>query len=96
MMISFELAFEVVQRIEPLLFKFPYPTRIDLVNRDRVKVVKLFPALPLDGDKIRFFKQGKMLRHRLSAHFQSCAQFAERLAALRMQTIEQLPAAGVG
>lgn len=85
-----------MQRVEALLFKFPNPAFVNLVDWNRVEVVQLFPSLPLDRNQIGVFQQAKVLRDRLPRHAQSLAQLTQRLSVLGVQAVEQFSAAGVG
>jgi hypothetical protein len=44
----FKFGFEIVQSVEALLFKFPNPALVDLVDWNRVEIVQLLPPPPLD------------------------------------------------
>src|SRR5512132_631499 len=93
--VSFEPDLEIAQRMKTLVLEFPDPAVVNLVNGHRVEVVELFAPPPHRGDQIRVFEHAKMLGDGLPRHLEVLAQFAERQAALRMQAIEQLPAAWI-
>ncbi len=56
----------------------------------------LLTASPQSHDEIRRFEQLEVLRHGLTSHVQVFAELAQRLPVVRLQAIEQLPAARVG
>jgi hypothetical protein len=76
--------------------KLPDPTHVDFVDGDRVEVMQFLAPLFHRNDQIGFFQQNEVLGHRLTTHVMVLAEFAERQARLLAQSVEQLPAAGIG
>jgi hypothetical protein len=74
------------------VLEFFDPTFVNLVQRHRVQVVELFPALPNHGDEICFLQLLQVLRHGLACHGHMLTKCRERLAILPMQLIKQTPA----
>ena len=58
--------------------------------------MELLAATPPAGDEIGGFQDGEMLGHALPRHAEPAAEIGERLPVPPMETVEQLPAAGVG
>ena len=75
--------------------EFPDPAFGDLVDRNGIDEVQLFPALPLPGDESSLLENREMLGDGLARHVQPRAKLAERLAVLPVQSIQQLPAAWI-
>ena len=63
---------------------------------DRIEVMQFLAPAPHRRDKVGFFQNHQMLAHRLPRHREPCAEFVQRLAVLRAQPVEQIPAAAVG
>jgi hypothetical protein len=59
---GFETAFEFRER-HSVALEFPNPTLRDLVNRHWIEVVQFFATAPHDGDEVRGFQDGEVLRH---------------------------------
>jgi hypothetical protein len=93
---SFEVPFEFGEESQAALLVFADPAVGDFMDRDGIQEMELLAATPQADDKIGRFENFQVLGDGLARHFESLAQFAERLAVLRPQAIEQLPATGVG
>ena len=94
-MILFKFPFQVSQRREPAALELVDPAILNLIERNRIQVVELFPALPDDGDEIGVDEQLQVLRHRLARHFEMLAELPQRLPVLLVEDIQKLPAAGI-
>jgi hypothetical protein len=60
----------------------------DLVDRDRVDEMQLFPAVPPPRDEIGLHENRQMLRDRLAGHIQPPAQLAKRPTIPAVQPIQ--------
>src|SRR5262245_4779159 len=58
--------------------------------------MELLAAAPQNGHEVRLLQQDEMLGHGLPGHVQVGAELPERLPVVSTQTVQQLPAAGVG
>src|SRR5262245_39225681 len=96
MVLSFELSLEVRQGAQARALEFSDPALGDRVDRHRVDEVELLAALALRRHQIGVLENSEMLGDRLARHIESPAQLPERLAVVRVQPVEQLPAAGIG
>src|SRR5262249_42888213 len=94
--LSFEVAFEVGERLEAPALVLADPALGDLVDRDGVQEVQLLAAAPQDGDEIRVFQNFQVLRDGLPGHVEMLRELSERLAVVGMELVQQEPAAGIG
>lgn len=67
----------------------------DLANRHGIEVVQLFSPAPDRDDEVSGFKQREVFAYTLPCHIEALAELAEGLAAVRMEPVQQLPAAGI-
>src|SRR5262249_47363070 len=95
MVLSFKLSLELRQRAQARALEFSDPALRDGVDRHRIDVVQLLAALALRRHEIGLLQDGEMLRHRLACHVQTPTQLSERLPILRVQPVQQPPAAGI-
>lgn len=74
---------------------FGDPAVRDFIDRDGIEVVQLLASAPDSDDKIPSLQKPEMLGHSLPRHVHALAKFAERLSILFVESIQELPAAGV-
>lgn len=96
LLLVFQDAFELGQRVKLLPLKLVDPPLADLVDGDGIQVVELFAASPHGDDQVGRLQNPQMLHHRLPAHREPLAQLAERLPVVLKQTVQQLAARGIG
>ena len=87
---------EFTERLQPMALKFPDPALGDIVDRNRVEIVQLLPALLHGRDQIGLLQDPQVLANRLTRHVEARAEFVQRLAVIRAQPVKQFPAAGIG
>src|SRR6202050_5961117 len=90
---AFEGLLEIGERAEARALELADPPLRDLVDRNRIDEMKLLPAPSLRRDQIRRLEDHQMLGHRLSRHRQSLTEFAQRLAVVVVQPVQQASAA---
>src|SRR5215470_1467307 len=92
----FQISLEFAKRLDAMTIVFADPAVINLMNRDRVEVMKFFTAAPDDGQEVCFLEQKKMLCDGLAGHEEVGAKVVESLAVLGKQKVEETSAAFVG
>jgi len=90
-----QISLQLTQYVEARTFVLPDPPLCNLVDRDRIQIVQLVPALPAGDDQAGLLKQSKMLGDRLPRHLQPRAQLVQGLAVLHKQRVQQMPATPV-
>ncbi len=86
-MISFGSFFEVTQCVQVLPFVFLNPTLVDLVDGDGVEIVQFLAPTADRRNEVGVLQAPEVLRDRLARHVEMRAEFPQRLAATRSQTI---------
>jgi hypothetical protein len=95
LLLSFEFLLQIVQQAEPLMFEFPHPPFVDLVERHGVDEMQLFPTTPNRAHQIGRLQYPEVLRGGLPGHVQVFAKLAERLPVLLTKKVKQLSACRV-
>jgi len=65
---AFELLFEIGKGLKLRALILADPALGDLVDGDGIEVVKLFAAVPDDGDEVGVLEQVEVLGHGLTGH----------------------------
>jgi hypothetical protein len=68
----------------------------DRVDRHRVEVVQLLPAVPDGGDEVGPLQHREVLADRLPGHVEARAQLVQPLPVPGVEAVEEPPTAGVG
>lgn len=71
------------------------PAFVDIADRHRIEVVQLLAPTPDRDNKVRRFQQRKVLGYRLPRNVEVLAELAQSLTIVRVQLIEQFPAARI-
>src|SRR3984893_10391671 len=95
LLLSFEFLLQIVQQAEPLMFEFPHPPFVDLVERHRVDEMQLFPTTPNCAHQIGRLQYLEVLRGGLPGHVQLFAKLAERLPVPLTKKVKQFSACRV-
>ena len=90
------MLFQIAQGLQLRAFVLADPAFVDFMDRDRVKVMEFFAAMPDGGNEVGALEEEEMLGHGLAGHGEVGAQLGERLAIAAMQGIEQVAATRIG